>query len=153
MGTEDGDLTLKVNDSTLNIRVLLLIECPQGYIFESHEDGYYFAIGGRLKLNESSIDGAKRELQEEIEIDNIDLKMIGIIENFFVYKGEKAHEINFVYKGTLTEDLDLSKFHSDHLGFKYIKAKEAVSFDIKPKAILDILRTNEDFYRLINKDY
>jgi 8-oxo-dGTP pyrophosphatase MutT (NUDIX family) len=150
---DDNDLTLQIKDSILNLRVLLLISTPNGYIFEVHEDGFCFAIGGRIKLNESSMDAAKREFREEMLQDDIDLNLIGIVENFFIYKGIKYHEINFVYDGIINKNINLTELHSDHVGYRYIQPTEAETINIKPKAILNIFKTKKAFHHLINKDY
>lgn len=152
MKIRENDLTLKVKDYLLNLRVLLLIETPKGFVFESHEDGYYFAIGGRMKIGESTIEAAKRELFEEIKRDDIDLHLNGIIENFFVGEGNRCHEINFIYRGIIKDEIDLNELHSDHIGFVYIQPKDANKFDIKPKVIMAILNGKEDFYHLVNRD-
>ncbi len=39
MDINSHDLTLKADEGILNIRVLILIETPKGFIFEKHEDG------------------------------------------------------------------------------------------------------------------
>lgn len=149
MNIDSHDLTLTTDKGILNIRVLILLEPPKGYIFEKHEDGYYFAIGGRVKFNENSEDAAHRELQEEIHNDNIELNLKGIIENFFKVKGENYHEINFVYYGKLEKEMDLTSLHSDHVGFCYLTPKEAKALDVRPKVLLQALGS-KDFQHLIN---
>ena len=80
------DLTIPVGDTILNIRAVVLVKVQGGYLFERHlKNGYYYAVGGRVQINESSVDSAVRELKEEINIDIKveDLKLKAVIENFF----------------------------------------------------------------------
>ncbi len=149
---ESNDLTLSTGSGVLNIRVLLLIETPRGFIFEKHENGYYFAIGGRVKFNETSFDAAKRELEEEINNVDIKLEFRGLVENFFTFKGEKTHEINFIYHGNLNEELDLSKLDSGHAGFEYIDPTKVNELDIRPKILKEILGSSSQFQHSINID-
>ena len=149
---DSHDLTLNTEQGILNIRVLILLRTSKGFIFEKHEDGYYFAIGGRVKFNEQSKDAAYRELKEEIHNNNIALRLTGIIENFFKVKNDKYHEINFVYYGELREPIDLNALHSDHDGFKYIKSEIANKFDIRPRILIQKLDSREHFQHFVNID-
>jgi 8-oxo-dGTP pyrophosphatase MutT (NUDIX family) len=92
------DLTIFVNDIKLNIRVAVIIETDKGYIFEKDPKWYYyFIVGGRIKINETSLEAAKREIYEElgIELENFTLKAIA--ENFFEENNIKYQEICFYY--------------------------------------------------------
>jgi len=101
------DLTLELGQYTLNIRVAVLVRTDTGFLFEKGKDGYYFALGGRVKIGESSLVAAKRELQEEIGLDVDALKLVSIVENFFTHKGSSFHEVCFVYlvEGVVNMDL------------------------------------------------
>lgn len=146
------DLTVETNSGILNIRVLVLIKTTDGFIFEHNTEGYYFAIGGRVKFNETSVDAAYRELEEEIQETKIHLRMCGIIENFFEHQNQPCHEINFVYVGELSKNIDLSTLNSDHLGFKYITPEQADSMDIRPKELVKFLTFEGEFLHLVNRD-
>jgi 8-oxo-dGTP pyrophosphatase MutT (NUDIX family) len=90
------DLTIFVNDIKLNIRVAVIIETDEGYIFEKDPKWYYyFIVGGRIKTNETSVEAAKREIYEElgIELENFTIK--AIVENFFEENNIKYQEICF----------------------------------------------------------
>ncbi len=91
------DLSTTINNIRLNIRVAILIETPNGYIFEKDSTGFYFPIGGRIKTNESSIDAAKREVREELNYDISELEYVATLENFFTYKHEYFQEICIVH--------------------------------------------------------
>lgn len=91
------DLTIDLDKFKLNIRVAVLVRTDDGILFEKGKDGYYFVLGGRVKIGESSLEAAKREVLEEVFVEVHDLKLVSLIENFFT-KGESSfHEICFVY--------------------------------------------------------
>ncbi len=70
-----------------------MIKSGDNYIFEKHKQGYYFGVGGRVKIGERSDVAAIREVEEELGVTVIDLKYKTVIENFY----DNVHEICFVY--------------------------------------------------------
>ncbi len=146
------DLKILVDNTFLNIRVAILLETDSGFVFEKSKDGYLFLLGGRVKLNETTQVAASREIFEELKLENIDIEMIAVIENFFpIDSGKKIHEINFVYKATLPQPIDLSICTSDNgnNGYCYVKADDFGKHNIKPKVIKELLK-NKKFIHLIN---
>lgn len=154
MTDKQGDLTLLVDDTVLNIRVAILVETPAGFVFEKHKSGYLFVLGGRVKINETSEEAALREVFEELGLKDLKLDLISIIENFFsVDNGKKYHEINFVYKTVIDEMPDLSQFSLDsgNIGYSYIKKEDFDQYDIRPRAIKELVKKIGPFTHLINK--
>ncbi len=153
---EEGkkDLCVDVDGTILNIRVLVIMNTPKGYIFEKHKEGFYFAIGGRIKINESSIEACSREIFEELELVNVSVKMVGIVENFFKMDGNNYHEINMVFKSDLDNapDLEALKGNSNQDGYVYIDSKGLDEFNIKPKILPELFRSDKDFVHLVNRD-
>ena len=127
------DLTIQLNDSKLNIRVAVLLKTKEGYIFEKHKAGYYFTLGGRIKLNESSLEAARREVMEEIGHDLGEVRLISIIENFFDHTDSSFHEICFVYTSDEVVEIDLPE------EFAQISTDDLISSDIKPEIIKKII--------------
>ena len=152
MPKEHDDLTVEINNLILNIRVMLLIKYQGGYLFEHHEDGYYFVIGGRVKMLESTEQAALRELNEELKRTDIKVKLSGLIENFFTYKGQASHELNFVYSGELNEAIDLTELDSDHLGYVVLTKEQINALDIKPRALKQLILMDRGFAHLVNRD-
>lgn len=145
------DLKVLINDTFLNIRVAILLETLSGFIFEKSKNGYLFALGGRVKLNETTRAAALRELFEELQLENLDIEMIAVVENFFtVDGGKKFHEINFVYKALFSESIDLNIFTSDHGndGYIYVKAEDFDKHDIRPKIIGELFKNKKPFVHL-----
>ncbi|MCA9379800.1 NUDIX domain-containing protein [Candidatus Dojkabacteria bacterium] len=159
MNNSDKDLTFESDGLILNIRVLLLIEYKSGYLFELNNDGYYFAIGGRVKFGESSLESAIRELKEELNYDGLELELIGLIENFFITGERSVHEMNFVYGGEVTDEIDFENLKSDHQGFNFLLPEEVQSNDVRPKVlkqlILELSQNSKEigeFIHLVNRD-
>jgi 8-oxo-dGTP pyrophosphatase MutT (NUDIX family) len=151
---QQTDLTLLLNDTFLNIRVAILLETPNGFVFERSKDGYLFALGGRVKINETSEEAAAREIFEELKLTDLKLDLISIIENFFsVDNGKKYHEINFVYRTITNEAPDLSQFVSDsgNVGYAYIKKEDFENYDIRPRALKELIKSVKAFTHLVNK--
>ncbi len=152
-----GDLQFVVEDTVFNYRVVVLLNTPEGYIFEKSGDGYLFAVGGKASINEDSSESAKRELSEELGLNCPDLKLVAVVENFFVLpsNGGKYHELALVYRVDVNTSLDLGKIksgNSHNLGFVAIKPENFGSVDIKPAVLPKIILENKDFVHIINKE-
>jgi 8-oxo-dGTP pyrophosphatase MutT (NUDIX family) len=86
-----------LNDVRLNIRSAVIIETENGYISDQDRlDGFYYAVGGRIKINETSEEAAKREIYEEIEIMVKDIKLKAIMESFLYMAIKDAMKSVFI---------------------------------------------------------
>jgi len=133
------DLTIKFPDKNevLNVRVAIIMQTNNGFVLSHRKSGgYYFAIGGRAKLGESSITSAVREVSEEtgLTLEGKDFKLISIIENFWTSSHEKlndqdwkVHEINYVFTVPMQEKI-----------FEAVDGAEIVEIPKEQLAILDI---------------
>jgi 8-oxo-dGTP pyrophosphatase MutT (NUDIX family) len=146
--TEINDLTVPIENSTLNIRVAVLAKTNKGFILEKSPIGYLYFIGGRIKINENSEEAAKRELYEEIGIKVDKLTFKTVIENFFMEKENKlVHEICFVYM--VEEELEIN-----NLPPKLVECSVAdfSYMDIKPKILKDYILSSDNRPHIIFKD-
>jgi 8-oxo-dGTP pyrophosphatase MutT (NUDIX family) len=132
------DLTLELGQHKLNIRVAVLVRTTKGVLFEKGKDGYYFALGGRVKIGESSFDAAKREVQEEIGLHVDVLKLVSIVENFFTHKGFSFHEVCFVY---LLEDIVDLELPENIVAFTDVDLQ---SKDVRPEVIKKIINEKQE---------
>jgi 8-oxo-dGTP pyrophosphatase MutT (NUDIX family) len=64
---------------------------------------FYRPLGGTIEFGERSDETIRRELMEEIKAEVTDIRYIGLLENFFVYAGEKGHEIIVIYDGQFVD--------------------------------------------------
>jgi 8-oxo-dGTP pyrophosphatase MutT (NUDIX family) len=67
------------------------------------QDYYYRPLGGGIEYGESSSAALVREIREELgaEIENV--RLLGVIENIFIYDGRQGHEIVFVFDAELAD--------------------------------------------------
>ncbi|MBI9102328.1 MAG: NUDIX domain-containing protein [Spirochaetales bacterium] len=120
-----------LNATRLNIRVTVLLATPSGYVFEKDKNGFYFPIGGRVKLNEASINTAIREVREEVDLKLAisDLTLTGLFEDFFRYDGTPFHEINLIYRVSVDHNVTLKD------GFHCFPESRIDDEDIRPREI------------------
>lgn len=69
-------------------------------------DNFYRVVGGSVEFNETAEEAVRREVMEEIGVQVKNLEFLEVVENRFVYHGEKGHEIVFVYKGFPDPEMD-----------------------------------------------
>lgn len=135
------DLTIQLDGSVLNIRVAVIMETQKGFLLEKNKKGFYFFAGGRVKIGESSLQSAKREIFEETGLDISEFDFVSTIENFFDdrdgSKKELVHEICFVYKTNKVDNVD------PKYGLYEFSKEEIVNMDIRPEKIKELILNEE----------
>lgn len=58
---------------------------------------YYRPLGGGIEYGESSRDAVVREIREELGVEIENVRLLGVLENIFIYEGQQGHEIVFVF--------------------------------------------------------
>jgi 8-oxo-dGTP pyrophosphatase MutT (NUDIX family) len=98
-----GDKALVMDGDTFKSKVRLVVP--------GH---FYRVLGGSMNFQETSEEGVRREIREELggEIDN--LEKLDVIENNFMYAGEQNHEIVFLFKGSPTRK-ELTELNVIHI--------------------------------------
>jgi len=80
-------------------------------IFEHGKLIAYRIPGGHVEFGERSRDAAIREIHEELSAEAVNVRLLGVDENIFVYEGKAGHEITFVYAADFKDktlyDLDV----------------------------------------------
>ena len=127
------DLTVQLDNTILNIRVAVIIKTSKGYHFEKDKNGYCFTMGGRVKIKESSLEAAKREVCEEIGYEMKECKLVAIVEIFFGPIDAAAHEICFVYRQDEIITIELPT------NFVELGEKDLMTEDIRPEIIRKII--------------
>lgn len=94
------DLTVKMNEGKLNIRVAAWIVHDDNLLVSQFPDGSISLPGGRVQLRETSIEAIEREILEETGVQLGTQKLFAVIENFFHDK-DYFHEILFIYRGQI----------------------------------------------------
>lgn len=64
---------------------------------------FHRPLGGGVELGERSEAAVTREITEELGAPLVQVQLLGVLENIFVYNKEPGHEVVFVYAGRLAE--------------------------------------------------
>ena len=102
-----SDVTYVINNAKFNYRVAAVIRADNKILIMTDQDlPYFYLPGGRVKINEKSIDAIRRELQEELEIDCENAKILYINENFFKEDSisQSIHEICIYFEVHIKAD-------------------------------------------------
>lgn len=59
---------------------------------------YLSPVGGGIDFGEKSADAAIREVKEELNTEAHELKLLGVVENLFIFNDKEGHEIVFIYE-------------------------------------------------------
>ncbi len=65
---------------------------------------FYRPVGGGIDFGEPSCDTVVREVREELNAEITALRLLGTLENIYVYDGRPGHEIVQVYDGRFVDD-------------------------------------------------
>ena len=92
------DLTFNTECGRFNYRVGAIIIHDGKVLMVKHNNSpFYYTVGGRVKLHESSAEAILREAKEETGVD-FEIDRLGFIEEvFYVEDGEKHHEMSVFY--------------------------------------------------------
>ena len=71
----------------------LLAQC----IPEQGRVPFYRPCGGGVEFGEHSIDAVRREIMEELGLPVIPERLLGVVENHFVFQDRRGHEIMFCW--------------------------------------------------------
>ena len=107
-----NDLTVKIEDGILNIRVGAIIMRDDKFLMvENDKFDHLYSVGGRIKFGETAEEAIVREVFEETGV-KMEVDRLGFIhENFFpgdslVKKGNVVHEISFFFFMKVPEDFE-----------------------------------------------
>jgi ADP-ribose pyrophosphatase YjhB (NUDIX family) len=86
-------------------------------VFEYHDstkdETFYRPLGGGIEFGETAEAAVRRELREELDVELLDVRLLGVLENLFHAFGRDAHEIVFVFDCRLA---DRSVYERDAVG-------------------------------------
>ena len=144
------DISIMIDNIKFNYRVGLIIECDNKILIEVNPDVDFVTLpGGRVKTMESSFEGLKREINEELDFElNEDLcNLRGIIENFFEYDNKKYHELYILYKIVINNNHELYNDNlinkdSHNTSFKWINKNDLDKINLLPRVLIDWSKTD-----------
>ena len=154
------DISYNLNNEKFNFRVALIISNNNRILLEkSIKNDYWSLVGGRVKLGETTIQAIIRETQEEleIEIDEKELKLNSITENFFTYNNINFHELLFIYQIELRDNeivnqQDFECKDKDNITHHWFNIEEIKTLNVKPNELRTFLNNQNDLkhYVIIN---
>lgn len=109
---------------------------------------FFRPLGGSIEFGESSLDAARREVQEEIGAEVTNLRLLGCIENLFDAEDGAGHEIVFIYQADF---VDRALYERPHIDGQEADGQDFVAHwlplaaftpeqPLYPTALLDLLR-------------
>lgn len=107
---EKLDLTFKTDKGKFNYRVgAIIIEDKKVLMVKNDSAPYYYSVGGRVKLNETSEEAVVRETFEETGIEFEIDRLAFIHEHFFNEEitKEHYHELAFFYLMKVPDNMNL----------------------------------------------
>lgn len=137
---KDNDITFKYEElnGKFNFRVAALIENKDKVLLQkSVKDDYYCLIGGRVAFCENTKIALIREIEEEtgVKLNENDMKLFKVVENFFEYGGKKFHELLYVYKvhnKVLNKMDNFKTLDKDDCYNKWYLKEELKNVDVRP---------------------
>ena len=144
------DLSIMVEDNEkLNVRVTGLFVKDGKVLLDDCKGMHYALPGGRVQMDEDSVEALKREVKEEMEEELTNINFRGIFENFYTLEGTKVHEYMWMYEA---EFLDDKMFQSEDITtiegekqnhFEWIKIEDLDKIDFRPKAAIPYIQNND----------
>jgi len=127
------DMTVLVDDSAINLRVgAIITRGDQVLMVRNSRDKYFYSVGGRIQIGESSEQAVVREVSEELGV-SMEIERLGFVQENYFYGtlGDKTrrliYEICFYYYMKVPPDFELR--HRDVSGDGSGEAIEWLPFD------------------------
>lgn len=157
MGKKDISYYNEEAKFKFNFRVAVIAHKDNKLLLQKcDKDPYYYLIGGRVSLGESTLTAVKREVEEEtgIIVKNSELNLINIVENFFVYNEVKFHELLFIYKlnnKELLEKDDFKTLDKENSYNVWIDIDKLSELDVRPEIIKDTYNSTDIINTIIGE--
>ena len=159
---ENKDISFLMDNTKYNSRVSAIIlssDAKKILLHTVNGFDFYLLPGGRIKLKETGLEAIKRELNEEINLKNIELKERAFIENIFIFNNTFYHEIQQIFVTKLNStniqiqncEEFVSAENSD-LIYKWVNINDIEKYNLKPFCLKNlIINYNSPFEYVIEK--
>jgi len=134
-----------------NIRPISVAIIKNGhkiFVGGGHDDikkeKFYRLMGGGIKFRETALQALKREFREEFAAELINIKLLKVLENIFVFNGEYGHEIAYIYEAEFKDKKMYENKKYPVLDSKINSAAEWIEYEkemkVYPKGIDEFLK-------------
>ena len=106
------------------ITVQGIVRHPDGQrllVCEAPRAGFQRLFGGKIEFGEMSHEALAREFREELGLEVVVGRLLGVLQNRFVYDGSPGHEVVLVHDVQLSRESD-----SEHETFERVDRIDAV---------------------------
>ena len=149
------DVVIKTDKQKFNFRVAVVPYNNNNQVLLQRvkNEEYLSLIGGRVKLGETTANALLREVQEElgILINQKNLDLVYVCENFFKINGKDIHELLFIYKYALNTNISYKVIDKENVKAEWFKIEDLKNLNIKP-AIVKKFNISEELQHLIIGD-
>jgi ADP-ribose pyrophosphatase YjhB (NUDIX family) len=84
--------------------------------YDHAKDQIFFRpLGGEVEFGEPCEEALAREIKEELGKEINDIRLLGTLENIFVYEGETGHEIAFIYDARFVDQGIYDQVHPHYV--------------------------------------
>lgn len=148
-------ITIKDEENRFGVRVAAIIynkDMTKIFLQKQGKHDFYMFPGGRLELHEDAESAIRRELKEELNIEE-DVSLKYVSENFIAFPSKKYHEIGFYfilkideekYNYFPGEEYDSKDEENDGKSkFKWVDAKEINEISLMPDIMKNKLFTDK----------
>ena len=115
-------------------------------LFKIQDRDFYMLPGGRIEMNESSLDAIKRKILEELEL-NLEFKLCSIQEHFLKLKNKNIMQYCFCYKtiydGKINDEKFVCKDNNSQM-FEWIELNKLSDITIKPSSTLKLIQNDDN---------
>lgn len=149
------DVVIKTDKQKFNFRVAVIPYNNNNQVLLQRvkNEEYLSLIGGRVKLGETTANALLREVQEElgILINQKNLDLVYVCENFFKINDKDIHELLFIYKYALNSNISYKVIDKENVKAEWFKIEDLKNLNIKP-AIIKNFNISEELQYLIIGD-
>ncbi len=121
-------------------------------LFYGDNNDFYMLPGGKVHELEKSNDAIKREITEELGIDNLDFKLIGISEEIGIFKGLDVHQITLTYESIYdgyTKEKDFKGKDTNYDNFKWVNISELNNYKIHPSNVFSYIKNSNSIIHIV----
>ena len=133
------DVVIKTDKQKFNFRVAVIPYNNNNQVLLQRvkNEEYLSLIGGRVKLGETTANALLREVQEElgILINQKNLDLVYVCENFFKINDKDIHELLFIYKYALNSNISYKVIDKENVKAEWFKIEDLKNLNIKPAII------------------